>query len=238
MATLTVLQAFELGLQHHRAGRLAEAEVCYRQILAVQPSQAGALHHLGIIAHQTGQHERAVEWIGQAIVLAPDNAAGYSNLGEACRMLDRLDEAVAAYRQAVQLAPHFAEARSNLGIALARQGRVEEAVGAWRQALALRPDYAEAHSNLLITLHYLPDSNPAEIFEEHRRWDERHARRYSTSVARQANDPDPNRRLRIGYVSPDFREHSVAYFLEGVLANHDRSQVETCCYADTWGKTR
>jgi protein O-GlcNAc transferase len=145
---VTIPQAFQIAQQHHQAGRLAEAEGLYRQILAAQPNHAGARHFLGVIAHQTDRDDLAVEWIRQAIALDPNDPVAHSNLGEACRGMGRLDEAIASFRRALELAPDYAAAHNNLGAALARQGRLDEAIAACRRALELHPHFPEAHFNL------------------------------------------------------------------------------------------
>jgi protein O-GlcNAc transferase len=98
-----VQPTFDLALQHHQAGRLADAEALYRQILALQPDHAGALHFLGVIAHQIGRHDLAVKWICQAIALQPQNPSAHCNLGEAYRALGSLGEAMTEYRRALAL---------------------------------------------------------------------------------------------------------------------------------------
>jgi protein O-GlcNAc transferase len=148
MNDMTIAEAFDLALQRHRAGRLADAEGLYRQILAAQPDYAEALHHLGVIAHQVGRHDLAVEWIRQAILHSPNNPVAHYNLGEACRTIGRLDDAITAFHRALQLQPNYPEAHNNLGAALAGQGWHEEALAAYRRALQLKPDLPEAHNNL------------------------------------------------------------------------------------------
>jgi len=147
-SAMTIPQALQIALQHHQAGRLAEAEALYRQILAAQPNHAGALHLLGVIAHQTGRHGLAVEWIRWSIALNPDNAAAYSNLGAACGALGQLDDAIASFRRAIELKPDYPEAYYNMGAALRKRGRLDDAVAACRRAIELRPDYPEAHNHL------------------------------------------------------------------------------------------
>jgi tetratricopeptide (TPR) repeat protein len=139
---------FAAGLQHHQAGRLAEAERHYRQILAVDDRHADSLHLLGVIARQAGQNEAAAELIGLAIGLRNDVPAYHNNLGNALRDQGRLDEAVASFRHALSLAPDFPEAHNNLGNALRDLGKLDEAMASYRRALSLRPDYAEAHNNM------------------------------------------------------------------------------------------
>ncbi len=144
----TISEAFALAIQHHQGGRLQAAEQVYRQILAVEPNHAQAIHLLGVIAHQAGKHDVAVQYITRAIRLQAGTASFHNNLGEAYRALGKISEAVACYRRAVELKPDFAAAHSNLGVALRDRGEAEEAVACWRRALELDPDLAEVHSNL------------------------------------------------------------------------------------------
>jgi len=145
---MTIPQAFDIALQHHQAGRLAEAEALYRQILAQQPQHADALHGLGLIACATGQHAGAFRLISSAISHAPNHAAYHSNLAVACSHLGRTEDAVACYRRAIALQPDLAEAHTGLGAALSALGRLDEAIAMSTRAVTLRPDSAEAHNNL------------------------------------------------------------------------------------------
>src|SRR5205823_4203624 len=117
-----------------------------------------------------------------------------------------LDEAVSAVREALGRQPGHAAGWSCLGELLAQQGRGEEAVAAFREALRLQPDLSAAHSSLLIALNFDPALAPAELYREHRRWEERHAHVTPLGPA-PAHDRSPDRRLRVGYVSPDFLQH-------------------------------
>jgi len=152
MPPVTVPQAFALAAQHHQAGRLAEAETIYRQILAVQPDHADSLQMLGVIAHQAGRHDLALEWLHRAIARDPNNATAHSNLGAAYQALDRLDEAIASERRALQLNPASPESHHILGIALARKRQFEEAITCFRRTIQLKPDYPTAHFNLGLAL--------------------------------------------------------------------------------------
>ena len=114
MPQLTVQQAFDLAVQHHQAGRLADAEALYRQILAAQPRQGDALHFLGVIAGLMGQYGQAVALIGQAIEIRPDNAGAHTHLGAVYRATGRLDEAIKAFHEALGYQPRFGLARCNL----------------------------------------------------------------------------------------------------------------------------
>ncbi len=138
----------ETALGHHRAGRLAEAEAIYREILTSDANHADALHLLGMIAHQRGQHETAVSMILQAIAINPNVPAFHSNLGTIFQAQGKLDEAGACFERALTLKPDWAEVQSNFGNILHAQGKLDEAAACQERALALKPDFAEAFSNL------------------------------------------------------------------------------------------
>lgn len=152
MPLVTIPQALELAVQHHEAGRLREAELIYRQILATQPNHAEAHHLLGLIAHHCGRSEAAVELIRRAIQLELGGAAVHSNLGEAFRAMGRLDEAIAAYRTALEVDPKLPAAHHNLGLALKAKGRMEQAAGAFRKAIELSGGHLDAERNLAACL--------------------------------------------------------------------------------------
>jgi len=219
------------GLKHHQAARLAQAEVCYRRVLATEPEHPDALHLLGLLAQQVGRYDQAVELIGRALK-RNGHPVYFSNLGVVLNDQGKLEEAIAAYRQAISIKPDFAEAYSNLGNSLNDQGKVDEAIAAYRQAISIRPDFPEAHSNLLFCLNDDDKLTNNDLFAAHREWDERYGRQVPRPTAHANEREVGGRRLRIGYVSPDFRSHSVAYFVEPLLKNHDRQTVEVFCYAD------
>ena len=139
---------FASAVDHHNAGRLAEAERLYGRILKAAPMHSGALYRLGIIALQKKQYSDAVDLIGRAIAGNPDDAEALNNLGYALLELGRLDDAMASFQEALAVRPDYAEAHNNLGIVLHQQGRQDEARASYRQALAVRPDFVEAHDNL------------------------------------------------------------------------------------------
>jgi protein O-GlcNAc transferase len=127
------------------------------------------------------------------------------------------------------LRTNYADAYNNLGVTLTAQGQWDEATYFYQQALNCRPDFATAHSNLLSCWNYDPTAESAALLAEHQRWADRHARVPPETVHR--NDRNPDRVLRVGYVSPDFFRHAVADFLKPVFSHHDPGQVEVYCYA-------
>ncbi len=144
--TLTIDQALALALDHHRAGRLADAEAIYRQVLAAHPDHAGALNLLGALAYQVGRHDVACELIGRALALHPDFAEAHNNLGATLRAAG--DLARAETRRALALTPLYHEARLNLGILLWQSGQPAAAAEQYRAILEQVPDHADALNNL------------------------------------------------------------------------------------------
>ncbi len=148
------------GLRFHQAGRLAEAEECYRRLLALIPDHADSLHLLGDIFYQRGRYDLAVDSIGRAIASNGTVPFYYYNLGNAFQALGRQDEALAAYDTAIRIMPDLAEAHYNRGNALQNLGRPGEALAAYGTAIKIKPDYAQAHANLGLALQVLgrPDA--------------------------------------------------------------------------------
>jgi protein O-GlcNAc transferase len=232
-----------LGNALRELGELADAEAVCRRAISFNPSHAAAHCNLSAVLQTLRRHDEAIVHARRAIALSPEFAEAHYNLGVALglwalseRRSDRpelepsgLGDAVTASRRALELKPDFAEAHSNIGSILQKQGKVEAAIVEMRRAVELAPSSARAHSNLLLALHYI-SSDPEQLFQEHLRWGRTHG-----SVPRftdYSNDRSAERKLTIGLVSADFRRHSVAFFLEPILAGHDRGQFEIICYSD------
>ncbi|MGD0540630.1 MAG: tetratricopeptide repeat protein, partial [Tepidisphaeraceae bacterium] len=133
---------------------------------------------------------------------------------------------------ALQIRPDLADALNNLANVLREQAKLDEAIVCYDRALALRPDDASIHSNKVYTLHNHPGYDAAAILREHRQWNLRHAGHLRQDAAGHPNDPSPQRRIRIGYVSPDFRNHPVGRFLLPLFDHHNPDAVEVFCYCD------
>jgi predicted O-linked N-acetylglucosamine transferase (SPINDLY family) len=220
-----------LGIVLAEVGQLEEAIASYRQAIRLRPGLAEAHYNMGITLQNKGRFDEAIAAYRQAIRLKPDYAEAHNNLGNALMDVGQLEEAIASYRQAIRLKPDYAEAHSNLGNALKDMGQLDEAIASYRRAARLKPDYAVPHSNLIYGLHFHPAYDARMIYEEHQRWNHQFADPLRTSVQPHVNDRNPDRRLRIGYVSPDFREHCQSFFTIPLLSNHDREAFEIFCYA-------
>jgi len=221
-----------LGNALSHFGRHAEAIACFQQALTIKPEFAEAHLNIGNIFKVQGRTDEAIRCFTQALASRPGFAEAHNNLGVICTERNRDAEAIDHLTRAIELKPGFAEAWNNLGNVYKNQGRLTEALDCFRRALAIKPDYSGSHSNILFTLNYVEGVSPADLYAEHRRFNELHAARLVANIRPHANGPDPDRRLKVGYVSPDFRSHACAFFLEPLFAHHDPQAVEVHCYAE------
>ncbi len=223
---------YNLGLPLQAKRQLDEAVASYRQAIRLKPDFALAHNNLGNALTEMGQLDEAIASFQRAIRLKPDFADAYYNLGIAWQRKGQLDDAVAAFQQAVGLRPCWAEGHNNVGNALKGRGQLDEAIDAYRHAIGFRPDFAETHSNLVLTLNYHPGYDAKMIQGELRRWNQQHAEPLKKFIQPHANSREDQRRLRIGYVSPDFCQHVVGRNLLPLLSRHDHGQMEIFCYAN------
>lgn len=219
-----------LGDVLQRCGHLTEAVACYKRAIAIKPDYVEGHNNLGSVLQSMGRFEEAIACYQRAIALQPDSAVAHNNLGHTLQTLGKLESAIGCFRRALQINPDFAEAHSNLGGIYLSQGRLDEAIACQQRALEIKPDFADAHSNLLYFLNYGSTLSASEIFGAHQKWSQQHAAGLDKNLAPFANSRDANRRLRIGYVSPDFRNHAVAHFASPVIEKHDKSRFEVFCY--------
>jgi predicted O-linked N-acetylglucosamine transferase (SPINDLY family) len=226
---------FSLGNVHRSAGNLPSAVEAYRAALALRPGYSDAMINLGLALSNLGDvAEAEAAWMG-ALALDANDVDALANLCALHRDAGRLARAIEFGERAVAARPARADssvALSNLGSAYSHGGQLDQAIECCRRAIAVPGASVYAHSNLLLNLAYHGGVEPAEVFAEHRRFNERHAAALTAAARNQphANDHSPQRRLRIGYVSADFRDHAVAYFVEPILAHHSTDAVEVFCY--------
>ena len=222
---------YNLGNALRNHGRPREAVAAYREAIRVQPNFADAYSNLGVALKDLRAFDEALAVFHQAIQLRPDLASAHSNLGIILHERGQIDEAAAAYRRALALAPDFADAHNNLGNALKDRGCLDEAVAALRRAIQLQPQHAIYGSNLILTLQYSSACSTAELALERRRWNDAHAAPLRAHWRAHENIPDPARRLRVGYVSTDLRDHVVGRTLLPCFEAHDREQFEFVVYS-------
>lgn len=250
------------AIELHQSGELEAAKSLYLEILEQQPGNPDALHLFGLVCHQLGDHETAVRYIRQSVEQVPDQPVLRNNLGDALHKAGDLVGAIEQLRQAVALRPDYPGAHMNLGSVLAESGdhdaallhsraatrldperaeawfnlglleldhvELEESVESFRKALAIRPAYPAAAHSLLYVLNLLPNVDPREVADEHLRV----ASGLFGNITRSTTWPEQGEKIRIGYVSGDFRAHAVNLFFEPILEHHDTTRFEVTCYSD------
>lgn len=215
-------------LEHYQAGRLDYAEKLAVSVTQEFPQHPFGWKVLGAVLGQTGRKSEAVEAKEKAVKFAPKDAKAQFNLGNSLKALGRLDEARASYTQAIALSPDFAEAHSNLGSTLREQGKFDKAVASYRRAIALKPNFAEARSNLLfLSASVRFDGNG--YLKEAQGFADLVAKQISSPYSTWCDSKSPTK-LRVGFVSGDFKKHPVGYFLEGLLVQLQSSSIELYAY--------
>ncbi len=222
-----------LGVVALQTGHFGIALDLVQRAIALRPDGAVYRNNLGQILERLERGDDAERAYRAALALDPANAEACNNLGHWLQRCDRLTEAEALLRRAIELDARYAEPRVNLANLQKDCGDLDEAIASYRRAIELRPDLSLLHSNLLLALHYHSDYSPADLAREHAQWAARHVVPLQSSRWPHGNDRNPERRLRVGYVSPDLREHAVARFLLPALAEHDRVAFEVFAYSDS-----
>ena len=228
----TIDAKLKLAIAYQLSGKPTEAIQLYLDILAQEPEHTVALHLLGVIEYQRDNMDQAVELIRKAVALDSNYTDAYYNLAIILKHQNKLEEAADIYRKVLKLNPDHEQAYNNLGTTLASQGKLKESIDTYQKLLKINPNYVNAHSNFLGFMNYDPQTTQQEIFDESRCWNDIHAVPLAVNERQHLNDRDPERRLRIGYVSPDFYNHSVSYFFDSLITEHDRQLFEVFCYAE------
>ena len=219
-----------LGLALHKSGESDAGIALMARAVARNPRQPDFLINLANIHRERGEREAAEPLLRRAVALAPQYGKGWQVLASLLRQLEQLSEAVECRRKAVALDPNALPLLVRLASALVDARQVAEGLSLYRQALARDPGNVTAHSSLALSSHYLP-GDKAALFALHRAAGAAVAAKLPAPVPH-GNAPDPERRLRVGYVSADFHQHSVAFFLAPVFAGHDAAEVEVFAYSD------
>ena len=214
-------------------GKLDDAVAAFGRAIEINPALAEAHLNFGAVLHDLRRFDEAIIAYRNALRVAPGYADAHYNLGNALKEQGNSDRAIDAYRQAILHNPAHAGALANMGNILKDQARLDEAMACYDKAIALEPDNQLFQSNRLYTLFFHPGFDATIIAEAHRAWNEQFVRPLSESIEPYLNTPDPDRRLRVGYISPDFREQAESYFTIPLLENHDHARVEIFCYSTT-----
>lgn len=221
-----------LGNALNARGMRKEALQHYERAVEMDPNHASANYNLGLALLGIGEARRAEPLFRAAVNLRQPFPQAWVGLALAQEAHGALAAAVESYRAALRQTPDFAEGYSNLGCALQEMGEHDAAIENLVRSIELDPGYSDAQNNLLFTLNYHPDKDANDIFSAYRAYDERFGQPLRNVWQEHLNTADSSRRLKVGYVSPDFRMHTVRHFLEPLLANHNKGKFEIFGYAE------
>lgn len=218
-----------LGSALHSIHRMQEAIDSFRQAILIQPDFAEAHNNLGLALLAEKRYEEALSCFDKALAVQPGFVDAYVNSGNTFREQGLYSQALERFKKALELDPNRYDAHAHMAYVLTLQGKMDEAIRSYREALKTAPEDNSLHSHYLFALHYQDPVDFSELFRQHEQW----GKRQKTGNQRtHVQDKTPGRRLRIGYVSPDFHTHSVGYFIETILASHDKDSFEIYCYSD------
>jgi protein O-GlcNAc transferase len=212
-----------------RLERLALAG--YDRARANDPGYAKTLYDRGNKLFGARQFENALACYDRALKIRPDDVSVLYNRSVVLRRMRREDAALASLDRALALKPDFADALISRGKILRMRGDIDEMIHCYRQAMKLRPDDSALHTSLIFSLNFDPSASEADL--ERAQWHNRHAQKFSSNLKAHDNDPDPRRRLRIGYVSSYFRHDNACYGFGNAILHHDPDRFEIFCYSGT-----
>jgi predicted O-linked N-acetylglucosamine transferase (SPINDLY family) len=212
-------------------GRSDEAMAAYATAVKLNPHNTHAKSNLGFALAKIGRLDEAMELCQSAASSADATADTLVHLGFVYREKQNLAEALKCNLRAIERHPGCAAAHNAIGNIYKDMGQIKEAIASFRRAVELKPEEVGYFSNLVYTLNFDADCSPAQLLAEHKAWAARHCYPYRKLMKPHTNGRDSERRIRIGYVSPDFRMHPVGRFILPLLSGHDHSKFEVYCYA-------
>jgi predicted O-linked N-acetylglucosamine transferase (SPINDLY family) len=223
----------ELGDTLDALGRHAEAELAYRQALVLEPEKAPAHLALGANLLRQWRLAEAEAACRHGLQLAPQSAAAYMAVASVLLNAGRMDDASVVLRQGVQAVPDDPGLAEFLAQSLRDQGQIDASLAEYRRAVDLHPELPGLHSGYLHSMHYDPRATEADLLKAHAAWNEVHAAQFREEWEEWTNDRDPERPLRLGFVSADFNFHPVGCFLVSVLEQLTAHGWPTICYSDS-----
>lgn len=213
--------------------QLKDCLQCYSALLERNPEYRYAWSNTGLALLELGHLEEARKCFAREIDLDAGNVGAYVNLGHVLRELGRVDEAIAVYRKGLALAPRYAELHLNLGVALNALGEAHAAIEHLRKAVKLKPGYDTAHHSLIFTLDFDAQVGTAMQQDARRAWYRECVQAAGVRPGRPLRDAESQRKLRVGYVSADFRLTSAAMGFAPLLLQYDRDHFEVYCYSNS-----
>ena len=219
---------FNLGTTLKELGQPDKALISYRQVIALKPDSAEAYCNLCSILHKLGQFNAAVESARQAIKLNPSMAGAHSNLGYVLQEVGQHDAAMESFQQSIAANPEYAKVHGNIANLYHKLGQIDKSIASFQRFLEMQPEIS-TYSDLLFLLNYSHRYTPSESLSEARKFGQTASAKVSSRFTTWQSKQVP-KRLRIGLVSGDLRDHPVGYFLENLLTHLNSTRIELIAY--------
>ncbi len=198
------------GTASARLARFDEAIAAYRAELAINSRHAGSLAGIGMVLARNGQSPEAISWLRKALDISPNDASALRVMGGCLIEQERPDEAIRALDRALEVQPDNPAVWSVRGVADMQLGHIEAALQRFKRALELEQNNTDARQQWLYALQHRPGVTRRELLEEHRAWIGGIANGRVRERLDFPNDPDPDRRPRLGIVSKELSRGVVA----------------------------
>jgi protein O-GlcNAc transferase len=212
-------------------GEHAKSLAICRRVVELRPNDPETRHSLGNILRGAGYPDEAILEFKKALELRPDYTDARFSLANTYYSMRRFEESIEGYDAVIAAQPMAMKARANLAAAYWNSGRLADALEAYDRALGVMPDHWSIHSNRIYIMHFDQRFDSRQLLDAHKEWDRRHAAPLAREIKPHLNDANPDRRLRVGYVSPDFRNHCQSLFTSALFPYHDHEQFEIVCYS-------
>ena len=220
-----------LGAAYKELGKTEEAMSYYQKAISINSDYADAHNNLGIIFNELGEIQKAITCYQKAINIKPDYADAHYNLGNALHKLNKHQESIKSYEKVIEINPIYAAAYYNLGNALSVLGEFKKAISYYQRAINSEKNHIFAYNNMLFTLLYLEDADPKFCLSQAKEFRSSLKLINDDLLQKYRFDTKP-KKLRVGFVSGDLREHPVGFFLLNTIKNLKNKNLELFAYSN------
>ena len=219
------------GVLQLRFRNYSKSEYHLKKAVSLKDNFAEAYFNLGVLYYNQDKHDLSFDAYKKAIAINPSYKDAYINTAKIMYDKDMYEQAAKLYVEVLKLNPKCQVALSNIAGIFLKQGDIKSSIYYYKKALSIKPDMAALHSNYLFCINYDHEISSEKLFIEHIEYGKIHNKLTENNI-KYYNNFVSNKRLKVGYVSSDFSDHPVAYFIEPVLKNHNKSIIEPICYSN------
>ena len=229
---MTIEKTLDLAVQNHKKNNFQVAENLYKEVLKINPNHFESIFLLGTLSITIKNFDRAIQLLNQAILIQPNHAQSHNNLGVVFKELGEVQKAMSYYQKAINIQPNYADAHNNLGVVFKALGEFKKAISCYQKAINSKHNYALAYNNMLFTLLYMEKTDSKYYLSKTREFRSSLKPINDDLLLKYQFNIKP-KKLRIGFVSGDFREHPVGFFLLDTLNHLKNNDLELIAYSNS-----